>query len=124
MKKGLVIKIVTCVLVMGLCLYSHIEKENELTKLRIELPELAKKVQMIQEESTRFRYEIEQFENPQNLMRLARGGEFSHLKYPRSKEILLVDLGPSLKPADSVQDRRKAPSSFIADTAVAVGAFK
>ncbi len=74
----------------GLCLYSFVDMQNEVTEFRIKLPQIAKEIKTIQEENDRLHYEIEQFENPQHLMQLARLPEFSHLKHPLLKEILTV----------------------------------
>lgn len=63
-------------------LFGYIEKQNELTELRLAIPSLAKEVKSLQEENIRLTYEIEHFESPIHLMELMRKPEFSHLKYP------------------------------------------
>ena len=64
--------------------------QNEVTQLKIRLPEMEKEIRVIQEESRRLCYQIEQFENPANLIELARLPEYAHLKHPLLKEILTV----------------------------------
>ena len=91
------IRILTCIFVLGFCLYSYIDKQNELTKLRMHIPGLVKEIKSIQEENMRLQYEIDQFENPQHLMELARLAEFSHLKHPLVKEILTVPEGVAMQ---------------------------
>jgi hypothetical protein len=90
MNKEFLIKIGVCLMVFALCLYSYIDKQNQLTKMRMEIPHLAKEIKAIKEENTRLQYEIDQFESPAHLMELARSSEFSHLKHPLLKEILTV----------------------------------
>ncbi len=92
----LLARVLICIFVFGFCLYSCIDKQNELTKLRMQIPDLVKEIRGIEEENTRLQYEIDQFENPQHLMQLARLGEFSHLKHPLVKEVITVPEGIAL----------------------------
>lgn len=84
-------QVLICIFVAGLTLYFYIERQNELTELRLTIPALAKEVKQIQEENTRLRYEIEQFESPIHLMELARKPEFSYLKYPNLEEQIILN---------------------------------
>ena len=97
MKKILIVKVLVCVFSFGGMLYAYLDQQNDLTKLRIELPELAREVRVLEEDNSRLRYEIEQFENPKHLMELAKRPEFSHLKYPIVDEVLVVNPTPSEK---------------------------
>lgn len=62
-----------------------------LTERRMRVPILAKELQAIDEENVRLRFAIEKFENPLNLMEIARKPEFSHLKHPLISEIIVVE---------------------------------
>jgi hypothetical protein len=64
--------------------------QNEVTDLRIRLPLLSKEVKRIQGENTRLQYEIDEFENPNRLMELARKSEYSHLKQPMMNDVIVV----------------------------------
>ena len=88
--RTLLIQIGICLGVFGVCLYSYLDKQNTLTKAKIELPQLEKEIRMIREENRRLSYQIEQFESPSHLIELAHRPEFSHLKHPILKEILTV----------------------------------
>lgn len=88
--KQLLIQIGICLAVFGFCLYSYLEKQNALTKLKIQLPQLEKEIQVIREENRRLGYQINQFESPSHLIELAHRPEFSHLKHPILREILTV----------------------------------
>lgn len=79
-----------CVTVFGWCLFSYLDKQNEVTQLKIQLPDLEKKIGVLREESRRLRYEISQFENPSHLIEVAHRPEFGHLKHPLLREILTV----------------------------------
>jgi hypothetical protein len=67
-----------------------LETQNQLTELKILLPEAEKAIKLIQEENRRLAYELDQFESPAYLIELAHRPEFSHLKHPLLKEILTV----------------------------------
>jgi hypothetical protein len=88
---SLFIRLSFCIFAAGFILFSYIEKQNELTELRLAIPALAKKVKAIQEENIRHRYEIERFENPLNLLELMQKPEFTHLKYPYLNEQIFLE---------------------------------
>jgi len=88
--KGLLLRLGICLAVFGVCLYSYLDMQNELTHLKIKLPEVEKEIRLIREENRFLSYEIGQFESPSNLIELAHRPEFSHLKHPLLREILTV----------------------------------
>lgn len=79
-----------CLAVFGFCLYSYLDAQNALTKMKIQLPQKEKEIDLVQEENRRLAYEIERFENPSHLIELAHRPEFGHLKHPILREILTV----------------------------------
>jgi hypothetical protein len=83
-------KLSLCILGAGILLFSYVEKQNELTELRLAIPALAKRVKAVQEENTRLTYELEKFEDPVHLMQLMQQPEFSHLKFPYLDEQLML----------------------------------
>jgi hypothetical protein len=87
---SVLIRLGICVSVFGVLLFFYLERQNELTHLKIQLPKLEKETAETTEENRRLRYEIDQFENPSHLIELAHRPEFGHLKYPLLKEILTV----------------------------------
>ncbi len=98
MRKGGMLRLGFCLGVLSLCLYSYQHKQNQLTQLRIKLPQMEKEVKGIREENRRLRYEIDRIESPSRLIELAHHPEFSHLKHPLVKEIMTVPEGIALQP--------------------------
>ena len=88
--KSLLFRLGICLSVFGFCLYSYLDTQNQVTHLKIQLPEVEKEIKLIQEENRRLGFEIDQFENPTHLIELAHYPEYSHLKHPLLKEILTV----------------------------------
>jgi preprotein translocase subunit SecD len=95
-KKGLIVQVSLCLVMLAACLFSYLEKQNELTELRIYIPKLVKEIKLIQEENIAQRYQIQKFESPEHLMQLASDSKYSHLKYPLSKEVLVLQDSPQL----------------------------
>ena len=90
MRKMFFIQVLVCAFSCGGALYAYVAQQNDLTKVRIELPRLARDVRHLEEQNARLRFEIERFENPKHLMELAKRPEFSHLKHPLSSEIFVL----------------------------------
>lgn len=111
--------IAVCIVGFSLFLYSYLEEQNSLTKLRFAIPEISKEIKALKEENTRMRYEIDQFENPEHLIELARHSEFSHLRHPLVKEIATMQEGIAL--TLPVQESAKS-SSMKPKVTLAVGA--
>ncbi|NGX26988.1 MAG: Cell division protein FtsL [Chlamydiae bacterium] len=118
MNKGMFFRIFFCILCLGLCLYSFLDMQNEITQLRIRIPTLMSEVRRIGEENTHYQYEIERFENPENLMKLAKASAFSHLKFPICNEVITMKQADPLQDANekSTVDLKKQPSITFASS--------
>jgi hypothetical protein len=102
-------RIFLCVICAGLFLYSYIDAQNALTRLRLQIPVMAKEIKGIKEENTHLKYEIELFESPQHLLELASHSEFTHLKQPLLKEIITMPQGIALQ--ISSEEKQKAAAA-------------
>jgi hypothetical protein len=94
---GILLKSLTCVFVLGFCLYVYIDRQNEVTELRLTVPALTEDIRVIQEKNARLQYGIERFESPLRLIELLRKPEFRHLKHPYVSDILEIPAGEPLK---------------------------
>ena len=83
-----------CICAAGFALFYHIDKQNELTELRLAIPVLAKEVKVLHEENISLKYEVDRFESPIHLMELMRKPEFGHLKFPYIKDELFLYPSP------------------------------
>ena len=77
-------------------LFFYVDKQNDLTEIQLKIPSLAKQVRALEEENTRLRYHLDQFENPHHLMQLMALSEYSHLKYPPLPSVLHFHEGLAL----------------------------
>ncbi len=113
-------RVLICISACGTFLYSYIDKQNAVTRRRLEIPVIAKEIKDLKEEKTRLQYEIDLFESPEHLIELARHSEFSHLKHPMLKEIVTLQEGLALQ--TSVQEEKKDRSSARPKLKFAIGA--
>lgn len=90
MNKGMFFRVLACILFLGVCVYSYLDLQNEITGLRIRIPHLSSEVRKIEEENMHLLYQIERFESPENLMNLAKLSEFAYLKYPTNQEVITL----------------------------------
>ena len=72
------------------------EKQNQLTSLKFEVPLVAKEIEDLKEEIKKIKYEVEMFENPVYLMQLSRNPEYGHLKHPLIEDVLTIPEGVAL----------------------------
>lgn len=100
-QQNVVIRLFFCIAVGFLTLYFYIDKQNELTELRLAIPALAKEVKKVHEENIRLHYEIERFESPVHLMELMRKPEFGHLKFPYLNEEIFLPRADALSDVDN-----------------------
>jgi hypothetical protein len=91
MSLGFLIRLFLCIFLFGIYLYLYVDKQNQLTEIRLDIPPLTKEVRAIREEIAKLQYEVDQFESPAHLIGLAQNPEFGHLKHPLIKEILIVE---------------------------------
>lgn len=84
------LQIFSCIFIASITTYFYIDKQNQLTHLRLEIPALNKELKEIKEENKHITYEIEQFESPVHLIELSRNPEFSHLKYPYLNQVIIL----------------------------------
>jgi len=90
MNKGLLFRLLICVFVLGGFFYTYIDKQNDLTELKMEIPDLISTVRVLEEENSQLSLEIEKIENPHHLMDLLREKEYSHLYYPYIDEVVVI----------------------------------
>ena len=83
----MILRVLVCVMIFSVCVYSYIDRNNHITELRFQLPDLADQITVLQEQCATLSYEIERSESPLRLMELARQPEFSHLRHPRDDEV-------------------------------------
>jgi hypothetical protein len=90
MKKKRLLKIAVAILCCSIVSYEHIHGVNELTAMRIEIPQIERDIAMLSEEIEQLAYECQLAENPQHLLYLAKNPEFSDLQYPTQDDVIIL----------------------------------
>ena len=75
------LKIWICLIAVGWTLFEVVDRQNEVTELRIKIPKFKKELRELKEENIRLRFEIETFASPQNLLKISQNPEYGHLHY-------------------------------------------
>jgi hypothetical protein len=92
----LYLRLCLCIAAAAFFLYAYIEKQNAATRLRLQIPIVAKEVRALKETNTRLKYQIELFESPQNLLALSRQSAYTHLQHPLISQIVCLPEGFAL----------------------------
>ena len=90
MTQGLLFRLLICIFVLGGLLYLYVDKQNDLTELKMQVPKLVRQLRELEEENAQLTFEIERLENPERLMELIRQPEYSHLKQPFVNEVVVI----------------------------------
>lgn len=90
-KRAIILQVVCSLTALGTCWFSYLEKQNELTELRLYAPKLVREVREIRENNAHLQYELQELQSPQKLLELAQDPKFAHLKHPTCKNILVLE---------------------------------
>lgn len=121
MNSSSILRFLVCMFFFGFSVFSYIDKQNALTELKMQLPQIDKELRAIQEENVRLQYEIDQFENPEHLMQLARDEKFAHLKYPFANEVVTLPEALAIKVRAPLEEEEAFPKPKVS---IAIGAAK
>ena len=75
-----------------------------------------KEIEIIKEKNANLRFQIECFENPQNLLEKANSPAYAHLKFPFTEEVVTVNEGLALhfnEPGTEVSDDSKRKTTIV-----------
>lgn len=92
----LYLRLCLCIAAAAFFLYAYVEEQNRATRLRLQIPIVAKEVRALREMNTRLKYQIELFESPQNLLMLARQSAYTHLQHPLISQVVCLPEGFAL----------------------------
>lgn len=73
----------------GAALFSYVDRENSLTKARLELFPIAKEIKELEESNAAHSFELAEIYAPHHLLELAMDPEFGHLTAPEDQSIAL-----------------------------------
>lgn len=85
------VRIMVCLLTLGAFLYLYVDRLNAHTELKLKIPQLAREMDQIKQNTLELSYQIECFKDPANLIQLAQRPQFSHLRFPYQEDVLHVE---------------------------------
>lgn len=92
MNKSFFVRVLICIVTLGVLLYGYIAKQNSITQLRLTIPRLAQELETIRQKNCSLHFEIDSRESPNKLLELAKEPRFRHLKWPREDNIARQEL--------------------------------
>ncbi len=87
---GLLLRLIFCTFTLGLFLFNCIDQQNKVTLLKMQIPVLSKEVNAINEKNACLSFEVGQFENPKYLFQILQNQDYSHLKQPLEKDVIVI----------------------------------
>lgn len=90
MRKGL-FKLSICILLLGFFLIAHIERQNELTRLRLQIPQINAKTKVLRESALQMKSRVQKKETPRQLLALLKQPQFQHLHFPQTSRVWIIE---------------------------------
>ena len=90
MSLGLLLRLIFCIFTLGFFVYHCIDQQNKVTLLKMQMPVLSKEVNAMKEKNACLHFEVGQFENPKYLFKMLQNKDYSHLKHPLEKDVMVV----------------------------------
>ena len=84
-------QLLICLAAAAAVTYNIVDRENELTALRRQLPQIERELRRLNEENRHLQYDVDRFATPLHLMELAEKPEFGHLHFPYSNDVVIID---------------------------------
>ena len=122
MFRSVFFRLMICLFFLSFSVYSYLDKQNGCTELMIKLPKLKKEIEAIQEKNAQLQYQIECFENPENLLSLANQSQYAHLKFPIMEEVLTLNEGIALQFSPCSEESGKIVPESSKKPSIVVGA--
>ncbi|MBQ8498328.1 hypothetical protein [Chlamydia sp.] len=79
-----------CLSLLCYALYRYIDKQNDLTKLRLEIPCLWAQLRQVEQENVTLSFLLEKLESPEHLLQIASLPEYQYLEYLSEEKISVL----------------------------------
>lgn len=80
-----------CICLFGAFLVRHVQRQNDLTRLRLEIPQIAMQARDLQERALQLREEVGKHLAPKALLDQLDRGLFDHLSVPLPQQIWIME---------------------------------
>lgn len=106
--KGVIVRVLFCMGTLLCGAFFAIHKENQITQLRLKIPQLKKEVTLLSEQNTQLAFEKEMFERPENLLKCVSSQEYASLSHPSMQHVVVLPKGFTLA---KYTEKKHTPSS-------------
>ena len=118
MKKSTFISFFCFMILSFVALAVYVHAQNEKMRIKMVIPMIAKQVKALEEKNVELLYQIEKFESPEYLLKLAESQEFAHLHFPSLEQVVVVQEGIALLSPEAVFET-KDPASLSSKATIA-----
>lgn len=80
-----------CICLFGAFLMRHVQRQNDLTRVRLEIPQIAMQARALEERSLQLKEEVGKLQTPKVLLDQLDRGEFAHLMAPLPQQIWIIE---------------------------------
>lgn len=87
MNKSRFFRLFFCFFYFGSLLYCYINKQNTITKLRLDIPRLWVLLRQLEQENVSLSFLLHKIERPDHLMEIAALPEYQYLEYPKEDTV-------------------------------------
>ena len=86
----MIYRLFVCLLIFITFLYLYVLKQNDVTRLRLSIPQLESEVDAIEEKNDLLFFNLQRQQEPAQLLQWLELPEFSHLKFPLKKDGIVI----------------------------------
>lgn len=80
-----------CICLFGAFLVRHVQRQNDLTRLRLEIPQIAMQARALEERALQLQEEVGKLQTPKILLEQLDRSEFAHLRAPLPQQIWMLE---------------------------------
>ena len=87
----MIYRLFVCLLIFITFLYLYVLKQNDVTRLRLSIPQLDLEVDAIQEKNELLVFHLQRQQEPVKLLEWLELPEFAHLKFPLKEDVIIIE---------------------------------
>ncbi len=101
--RGEGLRLAICIALLGTFLIAHVERQNELTRLRLQIPQIHARSCRLKESAMQLQSRVIKSQSPRHLLTLLKRKEFQHLHFPPKDRLWMIEKKGSCRQNPSFQ---------------------
>lgn len=90
MEKGF-LRLAVCIALLAIFLICHVERQNEITRLRLQIPQIDALSCRMKESALQLQSKVIKSQSPGHLLALLDRPEFQHLHFPTAQSVWIIE---------------------------------